>query len=384
MNRFTTLLLSVLLIGLIGVILLTPAIAHAEEVVHIVHRGESLGMIAQKYGVPVRTLIRHNHLSNPNILVAGQRILIPDENEIALEENADSASSEAPTTEMATETTIGTKKAAASPAKVTDPALATLKPTAVDALPGDNGYHYVRAGQSMTQIAHMYGMELKDIMRLNAVVNPDLLHVGQKLRVSVRAPALDADEERDLKEARAIHIVQAGETLEDIALEYGATIQDLLAANGLPNEHFLYPGQRLRVHSTLRAAQDMTKTMAKAPADGKRWIEVNLSDQTLTAWQGDVALMYTSVSTGKASTPTVTGRFHIGTKYTAQRMIGPGYNLPNVPAVMYFYQGYAIHGAYWNPPFGTPSSHGCVNVRPSEAEQLFEWAPPGTEVWVHY
>lgn len=373
MNRFTTLLLGALLFG---VILLTPAIAHAEEVVHIVHRGESLGMIAQRYGVPVRTLIRHNHLSNPNILVAGQRILIPDENEIALDENADAAPSEVATAE--------TDKAAASLAKVTDPALATLKPTTVNALPGDNGYHYVRAGQSMTQIARMYGMELKDIMRLNAVVNPDLLHVGQKLRVSVRAPALDADEERDLKEARAIHIVQAGETLEDIALEYGATIQDLLVANGLPNEHFLYPGQRLRVHSTLRAAQDMAKTMAKAPADGKRWIEVNLSDQTLTAWQGDVALMYTSVSTGKASTPTVTGRFHIGTKYTAQRMIGPGYNLPNVPAVMYFYGGYAIHGAYWNPPFGTPSSHGCVNVRPSEAEQLFEWAPSGTEVWVHY
>lgn len=373
MNRLTTLLLSIFLMG---VVILTPAIARAEDGVHIVRRGESLGMIAQQHGVSVRELIRYNHLSNPNILVAGQRILIPGEYDESLDESAESASAKTASTEE--------NEATASAVEKLNPALATLKPTTVDALPGDNGYHYVRAGQSMTQIARMYGMELEDIMRLNAVVNPDLLHVGQKLRVSVRAPALDTDEERDLREARAIHIVQAGETLKDIALEYGATTQDLLAANGLPNEHFLYPGQRLRVHSTLRAAQDMTKTMAKAPADGKRWIEVNLSDQTLTAWQGDVALMYTSVSTGKASTPTVTGRFHIGTKYTAQRMIGPGYNLPNVPAVMYFYQGYAIHGAYWNPPFGTPSSHGCVNVRPSEAEQLFEWAPAGTEVWVHY
>jgi LysM repeat protein len=378
MNRLTTLLLSILLVG---VVMLTPAIAHAEDGVHIVRRGESLGMIAQQHGVSVRELIRYNHLSNPNILVAGQRILIPGEYDGSLDESVESASTETISSETAS---TEENEAAISAVEKVDSAVVTLKPTTVDALPGDNGYHYVRAGQSMTQIARMYGMELEDIMRLNAVVNPDLLHVGQKLRVSVRAPALEADEERDLREARAIHIVHAGETLKDIALEYGATTQDLLAANGLPNEHFLYPGQRLRVHSTLRAAQDMTKTMVKAPPDGKRWIEVNLSDQTLTAWQGDVALMYTSVSTGKASTPTVTGRFHIGTKYTAQRMIGPGYNLPNVPAVMYFYQGYAIHGAYWNPPFGTPSSHGCVNVRPSEAEQLFKWAPAGTEVWVHY
>jgi len=373
MNRLTTLLFSILLAG---VVLLTPAITHAEDGVHIVHRGESLGMIAQRYGVSVRDLIRYNHLGNPDILVAGQRILIPGQYDGALDANAESAPSETAATEA--------KNAPANADKAPPPDAATLKPAPVDTLPGDNGYHYVRAGQSMTQIAHMYGMELKDIMRLNAVVNPDLLHVGQKLRVSVRVPAVNGDKENDLREARAIHIVQAGETLEDIALEYGATTKDLLAANGLPNEHFLYPGQRLRVHSTLRAAQDMSKALAKAPADGKRWIEVNLSDQTLTAWQGDVALMYTSVSTGKASTPTVTGHFHIGTKYTAQRMIGPGYNLPNVPSVMYFYQGYAIHGAYWNPPYGTPSSHGCVNVRPSEAEQLFEWAPAGTEVWVHY
>ena len=372
MKRVLILFLSILLFG---VLLLTPSSARAEESVHIVRRGESLGMIAQKYGVSVRVLIRYNQLDNPNILVAGQRILIPDENELLLAEDGAAAVAETANKEEAAATTA---------AKSADADLATLKPTTVNALPGDGGYHYVRAGQSMTQIARMYGMELKDIMRLNSVVNPDLLHVGQKLRVSVRVPPVNREEKDDLREARAIHIVQADETLEEIALEYGATVQDLLAANGLPNEHFLYPGQRLRIYSTLRAAQDMSKALANAPSNGKRWIEVNLSDQTLTAWQGDVALMYTSVSTGKASTPTVTGRFKIGRKYTAQRMIGPDYNIPNVPSVMYFYGGYAIHGAYWNPPFGAPSSHGCVNVRPAEAEQLFEWAPLGTEVWVHY
>lgn len=43
-------------------------------------------------------------------------------------------------------------------------------------------------------------------------------------------------------------------------------------------------------------------------------------------------------------------------------MTGPGYDLPNVPYTMYFYQGYGLHGTYWHNNFGTPMSHGCVNM----------------------
>jgi lipoprotein-anchoring transpeptidase ErfK/SrfK len=51
---------------------------------------------------------------------------------------------------------------------------------------------------------------------------------------------------------------------------------------------------------------------------------------------------------------------------------------------MYFFGSYAIHGAYWHNAFGTPTSHGCVNMRPNEAEMLYQWAAAGTEVYVHY
>jgi len=44
--------------------------------------------------------------------------------------------------------------------------------------------------------------------------------------------------------------------------------------------------------------------------------------------------------------------------------------------VMYFYKGYGIHGAYWHMNFGTPMSHGCVNMKPDEAGLLFNWAGP--------
>ena len=123
--------------------------------------------------------------------------------------------------------------------------------------------------------------------------------------------------------------------------------------------------------------------LSNAPADGKRWIEVDLSAQTLTAWQGDVAVLHTLVSTGRPATPTVRGRYSIRTKIPAQRMTGPGYDLPNVPSVMYFYAGYAIHGAYWHNNFGQTMSHGCVNMKLDEAAALYEWASIGTEVYVH-
>ena len=57
--------------------------------------------------------------------------------------------------------------------------------------------------------------------------------------------------------------------------------------------------------------------------------------------------------------------------------------IADVPWTMYFYGGYAIHGTYWHNNFGTPMSHGCVNMRTSEAKWLFNWAPRGTLVVVH-
>jgi lipoprotein-anchoring transpeptidase ErfK/SrfK len=120
-------------------------------------------------------------------------------------------------------------------------------------------------------------------------------------------------------------------------------------------------------------------TVASA-GSGERWIEVILSQRRLLAHQGSKIVLSTIVSIGKASTPTVRGTFRIYTKLKSTRMRGPGYNLPNVPSTMYFYRGYAIHGAYWVKTFGGRISHGCVNVNLRDAAWLFKWAPVGTRV----
>jgi lipoprotein-anchoring transpeptidase ErfK/SrfK len=122
---------------------------------------------------------------------------------------------------------------------------------------------------------------------------------------------------------------------------------------------------------------------ADAPADGKKWIEIDISDQRLTAWQGDVPVFETIVSTGKPGWRTLPGTFAVYRKYESTRMTGPDYDTPDVPWTMYYSGGFAIHGAYWHNNFGTPVSHGCVNLRVPEAKALYEWAPMGTEVVVN-
>jgi lipoprotein-anchoring transpeptidase ErfK/SrfK len=117
---------------------------------------------------------------------------------------------------------------------------------------------------------------------------------------------------------------------------------------------------------------------------GERWIDVNLSDQTVSAYEGDELLDTFLVSTGTSAHPTITGRFHIYVKYRYTDMSGPGYYLPDVPYTMYFHDGYGLHGTYWHHNFGTPMSHGCVNLRTEDAAWLYDWASEGTVVNVHY
>ena len=135
------------------------------------------------------------------------------------------------------------------------------------------------------------------------------------------------------------------------------------------------PTARPEPTPTLLPVADEAEPAIEVPAEGK-WIEVDLSEQTLTAWEGETAIKRLLVSTGMAWYPTVTGRYRIYYKVRSQTMRGVDYYLPNVPHVMFFYRGFAIHGTYWHNDFGTPMSHGCVNLPAEDAEWLFSWAGP--------
>lgn len=124
-----------------------------------------------------------------------------------------------------------------------------------------------------------------------------------------------------------------------------------------------------------------------ANAETEKWIEVNLTEQKLIAYEGDSVYLETKVSSGLPWTPTPEGEFTIWGKFRYTKMEGGSgkyyYYLPNVPYVMFFEnsdiaarKGYGLHGTYWHNDFGKPRSHGCINLPTSVAQQLFYWTGP--------
>jgi lipoprotein-anchoring transpeptidase ErfK/SrfK len=116
-------------------------------------------------------------------------------------------------------------------------------------------------------------------------------------------------------------------------------------------------------------------------------ITVDTTKQMIYAWDGGRIVNQSPVSTGMYYTPTVRGQFKIYKKFDLQDMSGRYYPynyyyLKNVPNVMYFYQEYAIHGAYWHNHFGSKYSHGCVNEPVGFSKWLYDFAPIGTDVYV--
>jgi lipoprotein-anchoring transpeptidase ErfK/SrfK len=136
------------------------------------------------------------------------------------------------------------------------------------------------------------------------------------------------------------------------------------------------------IAQTTSSVKVISSNIATLKRSQQRWIEIRLSTQRLTAWEGKTPVWAVIISTGKAETPTLTGVYAIQVKYRQTRMQGDGYDIPDVPFTMYYSGGYGIHGAYWHRKFGTPVSHGCVNLAVDQAEKLFNWASVGTPIVV--
>lgn len=138
-------------------------------------------------------------------------------------------------------------------------------------------------------------------------------------------------------------------------------------------------------------ANEITRTKPGEPpkdlAPGEKWIDVNVKTQMLVAYEGDKAVYATAVSTGKESSDkekdhhTPTGTFRIREKHIAATMDGDvasdgPYSIEDVPWIMYFNGSYALHGAFWHNNFGRTQSHGCVNLAPKDAREIFGWTEP--------
>ena len=141
--------------------------------------------------------------------------------------------------------------------------------------------------------------------------------------------------------------------------------------------------------SDLRTPSAVTAPLPELPegvGDGERWIDVDTSSQTLTAFEGKKPVFATVVSTGRASSATPKGTFRIWVKLRTATMANaddpgveadaPLYSIEDVPWVQFFSNGVALHGAFWHRRFGEPHSHGCVNLAPLDAMWLYSWTTP--------
>jgi hypothetical protein len=153
---------------------------------------------------------------------------------------------------------------------------------------------------------------------------------------------------------------------------------------------YIIPGEHVR----LIPPEELTPISPEVPSHQKR-IEVSIARQTLTAYEGDKIVRQTTISSGlnrsvpKGEIPwkTPVGTYNIYSKMPSKHM-GNGdltsdieaYELPGVPWVCFFTTtGVATHGTYWHTNYGTPMSHGCVNMTCEESKWLFRWTTPAWE-----
>ena len=310
--------------------LAAPAVAQG-PVIHVVQRGEDLYRIALRYGVTVDALAAANRLSNSRIIYVGQRLVIP-------------SGSGSPGTEPLASSRV----------------------------------HIVQRGENLYRIALRYRTTFQAIAAANAILDPGRIFVGQRLLIPGGGTAPPAPP--PTPPSGQTYTVRRGDTLSAIALRFGVSVWALVQANGIRNPSLIYPGQVLRIPGS-------GSSPPPAPPTGGhsgRWIDIDLSAQRLTAYEGNTPVRSTLVSTGLPRTPTLTGKFYIYAKYASSSMSGPDYYFSNVPHAMYYDRGYALHGTYWHANFGTPMSHGCINLPTTEAQWLYSWSSVGTLVNIHY
>lgn len=141
----------------------------------------------------------------------------------------------------------------------------------------------------------------------------------------------------------------------------------------------------LETNNTVTVAD--VKETKPADVNSFRRIEVNLSEQKTYMYENNQLVKTYTISSGKAGTDTHTGDFRIRAFVREQDMgcvSGYSYCTKDVPWVVYFNGDEAFHGTYWHNNFGTPMSHGCVNMTISDAQELYRWSYEGMEVSVHY
>jgi murein DD-endopeptidase MepM/ murein hydrolase activator NlpD len=160
-----------------------------EQTVHVVQVGETLLAIAQKYGVTIEAIVAANGLSDPNRIAVGQRLVIPG---------------------------------------------------SISGVQTSTSSYVIQPGDTLALIARRYGTTADDLAQLNRLTNPNLIHVGQMLRIPEAGSTGTS-----MPGAGRVYVVQPGDTMARIAARYNLSVWAIAQANQIPNPGVIYAGQRL-------------------------------------------------------------------------------------------------------------------------------------------
>lgn len=363
-----------LLLLLALAVLLRPTISYAtplgaDTIVYVVKPGDTLRSIAAAHGTTVSTIVRANNMPNPDVIYPGQRLTIP----------VNGGSTPVPRNSTPPPTAVPTA-----------PPVAAASPTPGNATTGTSDYHTVKLGDTLDKIARAYGTTAAAIIAANGISNPDLIWVGQKLRIpgtsQPGAPVVQATAKPKPKPAQpaspTIHVVQAGDTLGQIAKRYGTTVAAILAANDLPSADMLGVGQRLII----------PKGGAVAPSTVVRPTKfvVSISQQRCWLYAGETLIAKWVCSTGRRGSGTRPGTYRIQSKLP--KAYGSTWNIWMPYWLGIYWAGASengIHGLPWNAKsgaqvwtgyVGTPITYGCVMLDNVNAKMLYNMAWIGMPV----
>lgn len=191
----------------------TTTNTEASAASYTVKSGDTLSGIANQYNTTVNQIVSLNQLSNPNLIYVGQVLKLKNSQTT----NSSSSSSTAATT-------VGT--------------------------------YTVKAGDTLSAIASRYSTSSSTLASLNSLSNPNLIYVGQVLKVSSNASTSSSTNSsaNSTVTTAASYTVKAGDTLSAIAAKYGTTYQALASTNSISNPNDIYVGQVIKVSATATAA----------------------------------------------------------------------------------------------------------------------------------
>jgi LysM repeat protein len=328
------LVLAVLLTGTVS------PIALAQPAIHTVQAGETLSAIAQRYGVSQQAIVAANNIGNASLIYVGQRLVIPGS--------------------------------------------AGLADTSEPAAPATTE-HVVSAGETLAAIAARYGVSVAALAAANGVSDPSRIVSGQRLTI----PTAGAEPAAGIPAAPATseYVVKSGDSLAQIARDYGVTVLAIASANGIDNPSQIRAGQRLLIPASASAPA------AQSAPQGNLMVTVNISQQRCKVFRGEQLLYNWPCSTGRAGSGTKTGTFYVQSKYREAWGSRWGFYMPywlgiywagssenGIHGLPYEPGGYPI----WSNSLGTPVTFGCVLLGANESATLWEMAYIGMPVVITY